>query len=154
MKKILIILSIAGFLSACCNSNDKNTETTENESISISVDEFMKDADSYHNSLITVSGLVTHVCKHGGQKLFIAGVEKGVSLRIETGEDIPEFEIGLEGTEAEFTGKIILMDDEFIASSEDKHEQVDDEGEDCEFEKKSDPIEKVYYLVASSMKNL
>ncbi|MCK4922226.1 MAG: hypothetical protein KAS71_14340, partial [Bacteroidales bacterium] len=139
---------------ASCNTNDKNTESTENETTSISVDEFIKNADSYQNSLITVSGLVTHVCKHGGQKLFIAGVEEGVSLRIETGENIPEFEIGLEGTEAEFTGKIILMDDKFIASSKDKHEQVNDEEEDCEFEKTSDPVEKVYYLVASSLKNL
>ena len=172
MKKLLIILSIASFFAACTNNSEKKSDSTDTQTIILSVDEFVKDANLYLDQEVTVEGLVTHVCKHGGQKLFIAGTEEGVSLRIEVGEGISEFMIDMEGSDASFTGIVKLMDDEFItealAEHEDHHgdeEAVEEEhvegdqnelseAEEGEHDENYSPTEKTYYLVATGFKIL
>lgn len=164
MKKILFILAIASFFAACTNSTDKRAESSKSETISINVDEFAQDAGSYIDQEITIKGLVTHVCKHGGQKLFVAGTEEGISIRIEVGEGISEFTIDMEGSDASFTGLVKLMDDEFIAEAvaehEDHHGDEELEGEELEELEETthtedhSPTEKTYYMVATGFEIL
>ncbi len=164
MKKLFIILSVAVFFTACTNAPEKQTESNDNTSISMSIDEFTNDADSFLEKEITVTGLVTHVCKHGGQKLFISGTEEGVGLRIEVGEGISEFSIDMEGSDASFTGILKLMDDEFIAEAVAEHEDHhgDEELEEGEHEELEEtthtedhsPTEKTYYMIATGFEIL
>ena len=175
MKKLLIILSIASFFAACTNNSEKKSDSTDAQTIISSVDEFVKDANLFLDQEVTVEGLVTHVCKHGGQKLFIAGTEEGVSLRIEVGEGIPEFTIDMEGSNASFTGIVKLMDDEFITAAVAEHEDHhgdeeaveeehvegdqnehsgDKEAEEGEHDENYSPTEKTYYLIATGFKIL
>lgn len=169
MKKLFIILSIASLFTACNNAPENQEESSKSNAISLSIDEFVMDSDSFLDQEITVNGLVTHVCKHGGQKLFIAGTEEGVSLRIEVGEGISEFAIDMEGSDASFTGIIKLMDDEFIAEAIAEHEDHhgDEEIEESEhiegdYETHSEsehtedhsPTEKTYYMIASGFEIL
>ena len=152
MKKLFVLLSVVLFVASCGNAPEKSKVNSE-ATTQISVNDFYANPEQYLDSDVTVKGLVTHVCKHGGQKLFIVGSEDGEPLRIDVGESIPEFAIEMEGTEAEFTGKIVLMDEETIAAFEAEHEQ-NHAGEAANEDKVHTLKEKNYHLIAKSFRSL
>jgi hypothetical protein len=152
MKKIIILLAGIALLSSCnCLTSDKNEQV--NNITSVTMEEFLANPDEFLEKEIVITGLVTHVCKHGGQKLFIAGENEATSLLINTSESIPEFSIDLEGSKAEFTGTAKVMDSEKIATelAEDADHHPEGEGVNCDAEKAAD---KEYYLIASSFKKI
>lgn len=153
MRTILTILFILVIVSASCNNQNKNEGgTTESQSL-VTVEDFYANPDEYIGKVITVKGLVTHVCKHGGQKLFISGSGDTDALRIDVGTEIPEFDISLEGSEAEFTGVLELMNKETVASAEAEHKEhhPGEEGSDEGYHVIKN---KNYHLIASSFKLL
>lgn len=153
MRNFLILMSLV-FVLGACNSQTQNSDSSSDAKIILTLDEFFASPDDYLNKEVTIKGLVTHVCKHGGQKLFIVGNEDGDPLRIDVGEDIPEFDISLEGSEAEFTGKVLLMDDEFIAQAEAEHEEH--HGEEATVNEGVHAMnkDKNYHIVAKTFKSL
>ena len=160
MKNLTLILTII-LLSGACNAINKDSDSNQETKIIIGIEEFYAQPEEYIGKEVTITGLVTHVCKHGGQKLFITGTEGNKALRIDVSEEIPEFSIEMEGSEAEFTGIVHLMDEEFVAQAiaEDKEhhgegeEEQEEEGEDCVAEQSmKDKDEKNFYLVAQNFR--
>ncbi len=100
MKKICIIFAL--ILSFSCASNNKK-ENVEAD-ISLTVSEMLANPGSYTDKKIQVTGMVTHICRHGGQKLFIAGDEEDAYLRVNTDKNITEFPMDIEGRVVEFRG--------------------------------------------------
>ncbi len=122
MNKYLIgILGLAFFLSAC-GSGDKSKADTQNEKIiaEINVSEFLDQAENMLDQEVSITGQVTHVCKHGGQRLFITGGDTSSTVKITTGEDIPEFSIDLEGEKIAITGIVreLRIDEAYLAEWE------------------------------------
>lgn len=147
----LLLISFALFITSCSQSKEQDN-STQNTTILLSIDEFYEQPDDYIGKEVTISGLVTHVCKHGGQKLFITG-EENEALRIDVGEDIPEFDIEMEGTEVEFTGKVHLMDEEFMVQADAEEKEHHGEEEDCAAEESvKAQSEKSFYLVAQNFR--
>lgn len=152
MKNLSFFLLTALLFTACNQSIDQESATQKDQS-TITINEFYEHPEDYMGKEVTISGLVTHVCKHGGQKLFITGLEGDEALRIDVGEDIPEFDIEMEGSEAAFTGKIYIMDEEFAAQAraEDKEHHGDEE--DCAAEESiKDEKQKNFYLIAQNFR--
>lgn len=86
LKKILLFGIIAVFFVACGNDDNnsvtpndtteiKNTEVTE-----LSLSEFDSIAANFVGKEVSVSGIVDHVCKHGGKKLLL--VEGDYNLHV------------------------------------------------------------------------
>ncbi len=98
-----LLIAVAG-----CTGNQQNDQSeSSSESVeTLTVDELLTNADAYANKDITLKGTVTHVCRHGGQRLFIIGSDPDNRLKITTGPAISEFNIELEGSEIEITGKL------------------------------------------------
>lgn len=106
MRKLVFLLSLAVLVS--CNQNSKTT--TENpvageEVKTVTLSEFFEETDKAADSEIKISGLVDHVCKHGGQRMFIVDASDN-RLKITTGEDISEFEVDLEGKDVIVNGVV------------------------------------------------
>ena len=94
-------------MAACTGNQEKEQSTQSNEPGGpLTVDELMANGDAYANKNITLKGTVTHVCRHGGQRLFIIGSDPENRLKITTGPAISEFNIELEGSEIEISGKL------------------------------------------------
>lgn len=152
MKRISFFTTILLFIAACNNNNQNQNseENTTNQVQQVTVDEFFANPSDYMDQEILISGLVVHVCKHGGQKLFITGENDPQTLRINTGDDIPEFSLELEGSNALFTGVVQQMDEELaaqiVAEEKDHH---DEEAEGLHAEDKSNRNMQ-YYLIAKS----
>ena len=100
-------LVLVAFLAVSCNqaSKENSTETTEIEEIvSASIQELLATPADYDGKEVAVSGMVTHVCRHGGQKCFIVAEDGETQIRIVPGGDIDEFKIELEGSTVAFKG--------------------------------------------------
>jgi len=48
--------------------------------------------------------MVTHICKHGGKKMFLVGENPDVKVVVFAGEAISEFPVELEGTKVKVFG--------------------------------------------------
>lgn len=90
-KQILTLVAIAAVmtssLSSCGgnNSNKQKSQETTTKSVTTDVkqvDDLLSSAESLVGQEITVEGICTHLCKHGGSKMFLMGDEN--TLRIES----------------------------------------------------------------------
>lgn len=116
MKKICLILAVVALLSSC-NSNTKNTEKVKE----VTLNELIASSEDFKDNVISVEGMVTHVCKHGGQKLFLTDESGDLSLLVTVSESIPEFDVALEGSDIQVTGKLIVTV-ENLAEEADNHD--------------------------------
>lgn len=122
MKKIILALSALFLIHySCSNLNRKPVSENLSEALTeLTVDNFSGQIADYVDKEVTISGRVTHVCRHGGQKLFITGEDSSKTIRITTGENIPEFEITLEGSMIVVKGvvKELIIDEAYLAEWE------------------------------------
>lgn len=106
MRKLVFLLSVAVLVS--CNQNSKTTtenSASEEEIKVVNLSELFEEIDRTIDSEIKITGLVDHVCKHGGQRMFI--VDEGDNrLKITTGDDISEFKVDLEGKDVIVNGVV------------------------------------------------
>jgi hypothetical protein len=122
MKRIIFIISVLLFVNYSC-SNLSRKASNENPVLDLSeltVDNFSEQISENVGKEVTISGRVTHVCRHGGQKLFITGEDTTRTMRITTGENIPEFDITLEGNMIVVRGivKELIIDETYLAEWE------------------------------------
>ncbi|MEN8250541.1 MAG: hypothetical protein ABFS32_16530 [Bacteroidota bacterium] len=104
MKKLLVLLVIAGVAFSCTQKESNQTdEVTEGEVTEASIIPQMEvalfdtDAGNYVDKEVVVSGIVDHVCKHGGKKLKL--VKDGdKSIHVESEERFDEELVGSEIT--------------------------------------------------------
>lgn len=108
MQRVIVILVVAALMGACNLSNQdrgKDSSPAETEKIvSATIEELLSKPTDYQGKEVAVPGMVTHVCKHGGQKCFILAGDGETQLRIVTGGEIDEFETSLEGSTVAFRG--------------------------------------------------
>ena len=72
MKKSIFILAAVALLAmVSCNNKAKENQNQESAAtVALSVDDILAKGDSLVGKTVTVEGVCTHICKHGGKKLF------------------------------------------------------------------------------------
>ena len=114
MQRILLWIAGAMLMTACSQSGNKGEVSLQGgeieEVISATVEELLAQPADYENKQIAVSGMVTHVCRHGGQKCFVLGQDGETQIRIVPGGDIDEFKIDMEGSTVSFMGTFKILD--------------------------------------------
>ena len=129
--KNLFVLFLLLAVAVSCNQVDKKTADsdatleTEISASMLTVEQVLESPEKYKDTDVKISGMVTHVCKHGGQKLFIIGDDPEMQLRINVGQGIPEFDIALEGSTVEFAGKIKILEEDTTAALAKENEEKD-----------------------------
>jgi len=78
MKKIVGLLAIMALLVASCNNNSEEKSSCSDSSkitqaAIYDVDDFDSIAGNFIDNEIQVKGIVDHVCKQGGKRLFLVG---------------------------------------------------------------------------------
>lgn len=84
LKSIFTAAAAATLLSlstSCGNSRDTAAVTTADI---ISVDSLFVNPDALVGDTITVEGVCSHLCKHGGKKAFLVGSEPNTLIRCES----------------------------------------------------------------------
>ena len=88
MKKSIFILAAVALLAmVSCNNKAKENQNQESvATVALSVDDILAEGDSLVGKTVTVEGVCTHICKHGGKKLFMMGTDDTKMLRAEACE--------------------------------------------------------------------
>ena len=112
---ILLVLTVS-----CGQQSNKTTDLNELEKSEVTVEALLADASSYVETPVSIKGTVVHVCRHGGQRLFMVGEDGEDRFRITVGENISEFDVELEGSMIEVNGivKELIIDETYLAEWE------------------------------------
>lgn len=107
---ILFMLSI---MVASCNQSGQKTKGVETgkteEIIAATIEELLANPAEYVDMEVAITGMVTHVCRHGGQKCFVLADDGETQIRLVPGGDIDEFKIELEGSTLAVKGKFRVL---------------------------------------------
>jgi len=128
MQRIIFLIAVS-VLMVSCNSSVKNESAdsqadTQEAIIAATVEEVLAQPADYEGKEVELSGMVTHVCRHGGQKCFVLGEDGETQIRIVPGGDIDEFKIELEGSTVAFKGVFkVLKSEQAVAVVEDYESQ-------------------------------
>lgn len=90
MKKyVVLVVALMAMVNfnSCGNKQQKQQdEASEQLTGAIDVDSLLAAADSLSGQEVTVEGVCTHICKHGGRKIFLMGSDDTQTIRIEAGK--------------------------------------------------------------------
>lgn len=116
MKKfhgLLIVLAIF-FLFSC------NQKTAVDAPENVTIVQLKANPDDYIGKKISLTGTVSHVCRQGGQKMFVYQSQPDSLIRITTGPALTEFTIDMEGKKVQVTGifRQIRIDEAYLAELE------------------------------------
>ena len=121
-----ILLVLIALLAVSCNQNVKtegdNQEAAKTEIISASITELLATPADYEDKEVAISGMVTHVCRHGGQKCFVVADDGETQIRLVPGGDIDEFKVDLEGSSIAVKGIFRILTPEVAAEHVEDHE--------------------------------
>ena len=133
IRKFLAIGAVAVFLSSCGGNGNSNvneeqviTEDVQVETPMLAIGEFDSKAGEYVDKEVMVEGIVDHVCKHGGKKLFLVS-EEG-DLHVESDE---RFDESLAGSEVLVKGIVreFRVDEAYCLKMEEDNIQSHKKGE-------------------------
>lgn len=91
---LTLLLGMTLGLASCGDDNNKSKEQASAEEVApaaLEVDQVLADLDSLVGDTIEIEGICTHICKHGGGKIFLMGSDDTKTLRVEAGESIGSF---------------------------------------------------------------
>ena len=116
LRKIIGVVSIVAILYSC-GSKQKETECTSEK---ISVQALMDSIDNYIDQEVLVCGTVSHVCSHGGKRMFLIAENPDVAIKITPNDEIGVFSKELEGSTVHVFGKVeeLRIDDAYITDME------------------------------------
>ncbi|RLD81602.1 MAG: hypothetical protein DRJ15_03910 [Bacteroidetes bacterium] len=142
LKNVLLILVAAVMVWSCGNQQAEQKEQTVEEEVvvvdekpvALSLAEFDEKAETFVGKEIILEGTVIHVCKHGGQKMFITADDPDVRIKITTTDETAAFDPELEGSDIKVVGIVEEIEAEVVG--EGKHAEGEEEGheEDAEHE--------------------
>ena len=104
MKKLAMLFILSAFFIACSNNADnvdenETTEAIEYQLTELALASFDTTAGEFIDQEVKVVGIVDHVCKHGGKKLFLVNDDGEVHV-----ESDDRFDDELIGSEVVVTG--------------------------------------------------
>ncbi len=115
-----------------CSTSKSDEET---EAKVMTVEQIVEKSAEFVDKEVVLEGTVSHVCKHGGKKMFLMGENPDVKIKIVPNEKLSSFEVDLEGSDVTVTGKVIELriDEEYLANWEAEIKvELEAESEDTE----------------------
>lgn len=112
MKKVILPILLFSVLLCSCNNN-KQAKT---EAVPVNISEVKDKAPELMGKLISMDGMVAHVCRESGKRLFL-GEE---SFKVLATNSVPTFKVEMEGSDVTVTGylKEDRIDETYLANWE------------------------------------
>jgi hypothetical protein len=129
MKKLILAFATLAIITVSCqNSNTKNENTTATEEVVVEeivvVDlvDFDDIAEDLVGKQVVLTGMIDHVCEHGGQKMFLVNENADTRIKIVPGEDMAAFNTELEGESVKVVGIVdeFRIDEEYLREWEEE----------------------------------
>lgn len=126
MKKFFIAIFALAMLAGCQTNTQKTEAAAEEvvveEVVLVPLDDFKNKAGELVGKQIVLNGTIDHVCKHGGQKMFMVNQDSDARIKITTGEDMAAFNTELEGENLKVLGVVdeLRIDEEWLREWEEE----------------------------------
>ncbi len=109
IKRMLTILLLTALMAGCSNpkqnnNQDQKADSNPSSQTILKVNQVMNQPAHYTGKKITVEGVVTHVCEHGGKRLHLSPSGSDVKLRVRTGKGLQPFKREIVGSTVQITG--------------------------------------------------
>ena len=113
-----IVLSL--LLASCGTRTDQSQQADTSGTAVLTVANFDSLAGKFIGKEIQIEGLVDHVCRHSGKRMFLVQTEGEGRVKVVTGETIPAFDVALEGNEVIVKGIVdeLRVDEQYLAEWE------------------------------------
>ena len=92
IRKMTVIaaIAVAGIINASCGNKQQqaNSEGATTEVVAsgaMEIDSLLANAGELAGQEVTIEGVCTHICKHGGRKIFLMGSDDTQTIRVEGG---------------------------------------------------------------------
>ncbi|UCG27023.1 MAG: hypothetical protein JSV24_08585 [Bacteroidales bacterium] len=120
MKKITFGLLISFILFSCGTTTQQENNEGELQLTEVSLTDLLEHPDNYVDKNILVGGIVDHVCRQTGKKMFIVDQNADNRLRINVGKDIASFDVELEGNDVLIEGifQELVVDEDYLSKWE------------------------------------
>jgi hypothetical protein len=132
MKKmtVLALISFILFSASTLFAQDKMTATStavsaDSKVLALTPENFQEFAVNNVGKEVEIKGMVVHVCKHGGKKLFIIGEDPEKRVKITTSDKVSVFEPELEGSTIMVKGIIEPIAEEELPEAEKATQDAD-----------------------------
>ncbi|MFA8301174.1 MAG: OB-fold nucleic acid binding domain-containing protein [Hyphomicrobiales bacterium] len=181
MIRKLLLLPVAALLITSCANETKNTEAKDDAKhekiievepadtekptvISVSsVAEFPEKAASLYQKPVVLTGMVSHVCKHGGGKLALVDDGTENIIMVFKNKNMEAFQSELEGSKIKVQGMVVDANymNKLEAETHGHNHDEENPKEHCESEKaavetqaKENKEDKVYFILADEVENM
>jgi len=125
MKKIFLLLIVIVFAFACNNTKtNENNQSSEEVIIKVEHANFEEAAINLVNKRIEMTAMISHVCEHGGKKMFLVSEEKEESIKVVLGENMAAFKTDLVGNTVKVIGIVdeLRIDEAYLVEWENEIE--------------------------------
>ncbi len=128
MKKVL--LSALVLLLFTSQSIDAQSVKSKSKAkpVLIEVNDFHAKAPELVGQTVEIKGMVAHVCKHGGEKMFIMSGNPEIQVKIVPADNVAAFPPELEGSTIEVKGIIEVIEEDMPKSDEEHEDDEEHEG--------------------------
>lgn len=151
MKKMTFAAALffaAITMSSCVNKSQKENTSSEIETATdsaMSIDSLLANAEKLNKKNVTIEGVCTHICKHGGRKIFLMGSDDTQTIRVEATQTIGKFKQECVNSLVKVNGKLVedRIDEEYLSKWEEQvaAQQAEKHGDNqevgCSTEKKA-----------------
>ena len=129
-----VVSLIMGITMSCGNQPKK--ESAETKAITVvEIDELLANFDASIEKTVQIEGVCTHICQHGGTKIFLMGNDETKSIKVEAGEKLGSFKSEAVNSIVRVTGvcKETRIDEAYLLEMEAEAHHGHDhaEGETC-----------------------
>ncbi|MBP6870648.1 MAG: hypothetical protein KBC43_01455 [Bacteroidales bacterium] len=127
MKKFtfLAVLAVLFFTTDAIFAQDVKAKADEGSAVVITPEKFQDYASENIGGLVEIKGMVIHVCRHGGKKMFIIGEDPEMRVKINASDKVSVFEPEVEGSVVVVNGVIEPIEEEVVPDAEKATEDTD-----------------------------
>jgi len=129
MKKIALLTFLSFILFSAnhlfAQDLTAKASATGSEVMAVTPEKFQEVALNNVGKEVEIQGMVVHVCKHGGKKLFIVGEDPEKRVKITTSDKVSVFQPELEGSTIMVKGIIEPIADEELPEAEKANQDAD-----------------------------
>ena len=157
LRNLLLIIMASVIVWSCGGQQTANQEQVAEEEVvtkvepkAVTLAEFKEQAETLVGKEVILEGTIIHVCKHGGQKMFITEDDPDIRVKITPGEEMAAFETELEGSDVKVLGIVEAMETEVVGEgthAEEGEEHEEDADHTNHYHKPQYSVKAMKYTV-------
>lgn len=114
-------------MASCSSSSKTESSNVVTDTVAVSsVDDILVKADSLTGKTVQMEGVCTHICQHGGKKIFLMGSDDNNTIRVDAGEKIGSFPKDAVNSVVVITGTVVeeRIDEAYLLQLEEQYKQA------------------------------